>query len=66
MFETVLIWVEWVSGDLEAVAQWEYGSNDEIAYHKVWKQKQSPFNEIGDRAEWGNIVSIGVTLYGGS
>lgn len=47
---------EWVSGDTEAVAQWDYGTSDHVAYHRVWKKEQQPYTEIRDRAEWGNWV----------
>lgn len=47
---------EWASGDVGATAQWDYGTSDGIAYHKVWKQNQQKFNEVNDRAEWGNTV----------
>ncbi|KAH7139099.1 glutaminase GtaA [Dendryphion nanum] len=46
---------EWVSGDLGAVAQWDYGTTNGTAYHRVWKQQQGLFQEVNDRAEWGNI-----------
>ncbi|KAF2111539.1 glutaminase GtaA [Lophiotrema nucula] len=46
---------EWASGDLNAVAQWDFGTADGISYHKVWKQNQQLFSEVDDRAEWGNI-----------
>ncbi|KAF2873756.1 hypothetical protein BDV95DRAFT_593074 [Massariosphaeria phaeospora] len=46
---------EWVSGDLNAVAQWDFGTAGDISYHKIWKQNQQLFNEVGDRAEWGNF-----------
>lgn len=52
--------VEWVSGDLNAVAQWDFGTTDGIAYHKVWKQNQQHFTEVYDRAEWGKIVCMHV------
>ena len=31
-------------------------TDDEIVYHKVWKQTQQTFTEVSDRAEWGNWV----------
>jgi hypothetical protein len=48
--------LEWVSGDLNAVAQWDTAEADDISYHRVWKQNQQLFSEVNDRAEWGNIV----------
>lgn len=51
---------EWASGDVEAIAQWDAGVVDGIAYHKVWKQNQQVFSENRDRAEWGNIVSSSI------
>jgi hypothetical protein len=51
--------IEWVSGDLVSVAEWEFGStSDNIFYHKIWKQEQQVFNEFSDRAQWGNWVSF--------
>jgi len=47
---------EWVSGDVTAVAEWDFGTTDDLAYHKVWKQNQQHFSEFNDHAEWGNIV----------
>ncbi|KAF2260386.1 glutaminase GtaA [Lojkania enalia] len=46
---------EWVSGDLGAVAQWEFETTGDVQYHRVWKQNQQMFSEVRDRAEWGNI-----------
>jgi len=31
-------------------------TDDDIVYHKVWKQTQQTFTEVSDRAEWGNWV----------
>jgi len=45
---------EWISGDLNSVAQWDSGEVDGISYHKVWKQNQQLLTETNDRAEWGN------------
>jgi hypothetical protein len=47
-----------VSGDVSAVAEWEYGTIDDISYHRVYKQDQLVFGEINDRAEWGNLVGF--------
>ncbi|KAF2659697.1 glutaminase GtaA [Lophiostoma macrostomum CBS 122681] len=46
---------EWVSGDVSAIAKWEYGKVDDIAYHRVYKQDQWEFGEVNDRAEWGSV-----------
>jgi hypothetical protein len=54
---------EWVSGDVASKAEWSSGSTlDGINYHKVWKQDQKPFNEVKDRAEWGNVVSFDLKI----
>jgi hypothetical protein len=54
---------EWTSGDVASKAEWSQGSTlDGVSYHKVWRQSQQKFNEIKDRAEWGNVVSILVLL----
>ncbi|KAJ5210815.1 hypothetical protein N7491_010626 [Penicillium cf. griseofulvum] len=45
---------EWVSGDRNAIAEWEYGTTDGVAYHKVRRQTQLAFTEKGQQAEWGN------------
>lgn len=46
---------EWVSGDRNAVAKWEYGETDGgVAYHKVYRQDQLLFSEVNSQAEWGN------------
>ncbi|KAJ5594326.1 Glutaminase A [Penicillium hispanicum] len=44
---------EWVSGDRNAIAQWDYGTSEGIAYHKVYRQTQLAFSEINQQAEWG-------------
>ncbi|GLI76787.1 hypothetical protein PoHVEF18_005065 [Penicillium ochrochloron] len=44
---------EWVSGDRGTTAQWDYGTADGVAYHKVWRQTQLAFSEINQQAEWG-------------
>lgn len=45
---------EWASGDSNAVIQWETSSASGIRSHKIYKQKQSEFQEDGDSAAWGN------------
>ncbi|KAJ5114781.1 hypothetical protein NUU61_000540 [Penicillium alfredii] len=45
---------EWVSGDRNATVQWDYGTTDGIAYHKVHRQTPLAFSEINQQAEWGN------------
>ncbi|CAI7632619.1 hypothetical protein N7533_000851 [Penicillium manginii] len=44
---------EWVSGDRNAIAQWDYGTTDEVAYHKVYRQTQLAFSQNNEQAEWG-------------
>ncbi|KAJ5885050.1 hypothetical protein N7495_009560 [Penicillium taxi] len=44
---------EWVTGDRSAIAQWDYGTNDGVAYHRVYRQTQLAFSEINQQAEWG-------------
>jgi hypothetical protein len=51
---------EWVSGETTSIAQWDYGTTDDIAYHKVWRQTQLEFDESdkpsgNGMAEWGNV-----------
>ncbi|KAB2572356.1 Six-hairpin glycosidase-like protein [Lasiodiplodia theobromae] len=45
---------EWVTGDRSQVAQWEYDTSGDLAYHKVYRQTQQAFSENADQAEWGN------------
>ncbi|KAJ5970611.1 uncharacterized protein N7479_000529 [Penicillium vulpinum] len=45
---------EWVSGDRSAIAEWEYGTTDGVAYHKVHRQSQLAFSQKNEQAEWGN------------
>lgn len=44
---------EWVSGDRSTIAQWDYGTTDDIAYHKVYRQTQLAFSEVNQQGEWG-------------
>lgn len=46
--------LEWVSGDRNAIAEWEYGTTDGVAYHKVHRQTQLEFSEKNEQGEWGN------------
>ncbi|KHJ32645.1 putative glutaminase [Erysiphe necator] len=46
---------EWISGDNNSVAQWNFGrTDDNISYHKVFRQTQLLFSEVADQAEWGS------------
>ncbi|EPS26858.1 Glutaminase A [Penicillium oxalicum] len=45
---------EWVTGDHSAVAQWDYGTSEGVAYHKVFRQTQLAFSETNQQADWGN------------
>ncbi|KAF2746006.1 glutaminase GtaA [Sporormia fimetaria CBS 119925] len=45
----------WVTGDLNAVVEWNYQQVNDVVYHQVWKQHQQHFSETQDRAEWGNL-----------
>lgn len=44
---------EWVSGDRNTVAEWEYGTTDGVAYHKVFRQTQLAFSQNNEQGEWG-------------
>lgn len=46
--------IEWVSGDRNAIAEWEYGTTDGVGYHKIRRQTQLPFSQVNEQAEWGN------------
>lgn len=43
-----------MSGDRSAIAEWDYGTTDGVAYHKVYRQTQLVFSEINQQAEWGS------------
>ncbi|KAJ5555058.1 hypothetical protein N7535_007503 [Penicillium sp. DV-2018c] len=45
---------EWVSGDRNAIAEWDFGTSDGVAYHKVHRQTQLAFSQNNEQAEWGN------------
>ncbi|KAJ6085590.1 hypothetical protein N7499_005219 [Penicillium canescens] len=45
---------EWVSGDRSAIAEWEYGTTDGVAYHKVHRQTPLAFSQVNEQGEWGN------------
>ncbi|CAG8400235.1 unnamed protein product [Penicillium salamii] len=62
---------EWVSGDRNAVAEWDYGTTDGVAYHKVYRQTQLAFSEKNEQGEWGywywaTDASPGMTHQSGS
>ncbi|KAJ5233992.1 uncharacterized protein N7469_005758 [Penicillium citrinum] len=44
---------EWVSGNRNSIAQWDYGTTDGVAYHKVYRQTQLGFSQWNEQAEWG-------------
>jgi len=50
--------IEWVSGDVAVTAKWDFGSVNDLVYHKLSRQDQQIFSEFNDRAEWGNFVSL--------
>lgn len=43
-----------MSGDRSTTAQWDYGTTDNVAYHKVYRQTQLAFSEVNQQGEWGN------------
>ncbi|PLB33282.1 glutaminase GtaA [Aspergillus candidus] len=46
---------EWVSGDRNTVAQWDYGTTKNgVAYHRVWRQTPLQFSENREQGEWGD------------
>lgn len=52
--------VEWASGEKDATAQWDYHTSGNIAYHQVWRQQQTVFDENNKpdgngMANWGNV-----------
>jgi len=42
-----------VSGDRTAIAQWDYGTTDNVAYHRVYRQTQLAFSQNNEQGEWG-------------
>lgn len=46
---------EWSSGDRSQMVTWNTVSNSDVIYHSVRLQKLVVFNEVSDRAEWGNL-----------
>ena len=67
---------EWASGDGDAVAQWDFDSYVNVAYHKVWRQIQIPFDENAKpdgngQANWGYVYwgtnkAAGLTVQSGA
>ncbi|KAF2633090.1 glutaminase GtaA [Macroventuria anomochaeta] len=62
---------EWVSGDVDVTAQWDFGLMNDVVYHKLSRQNQQKFSEFNDRAEWGNFyyattAQNGVTYQSGA
>ncbi|EED14629.1 conserved hypothetical protein [Talaromyces stipitatus ATCC 10500] len=46
---------EWVSGDSSQYAQWDYNTTDNnVAYHQIFRQNQEAWSEISDQTEFGN------------
>lgn len=50
----LLIALEWASGDTGAVIQWESNTRANIRSHKFYRREQKEFEEINDKAAWGN------------
>jgi hypothetical protein len=46
--------LEWISGDRDAIAQWDFGVANNTAYHQVYRQEQLLFSESSEQADWGN------------
>jgi hypothetical protein len=46
--------IEWVSGDRNTIAEWDYDTIDGVAYHKVYRQTQLAFSQNNEQGEWGN------------
>lgn len=46
--------LEWISGDRTAIAQWDFGTTGNVAYHRVYRQTQLLFSQTqGHQADWG-------------
>ncbi|KAH8690740.1 glutaminase GtaA [Talaromyces proteolyticus] len=46
---------EWVSGDRSSIAQWDFGTTGNVAYHTVYRQTQLLFSQTqGHQADWGD------------
>ena len=46
---------EWSSGDRSQMVTWNTVSNSDVIYHSIRLQKLAVFNEVNDRAQWGNL-----------
>lgn len=49
---------EWIAGNPDSIAEWDYDKNSGVAYHKVWRQKQLEFSEESDQANWVSVLTI--------
>lgn len=49
------ILLEWASGDLGAVLEWDYGTSDGVAYHSFNRQTQTEITESNNMANWGTF-----------
>lgn len=45
---------EWVSGTRTNIAQWDFGTTGNVAFHHVFRQTQHQFRETAMQAEWGD------------
>ncbi|KAJ8127838.1 hypothetical protein O1611_g5798 [Lasiodiplodia mahajangana] len=46
--------LEWASGDLSAVLEWDYGTSGGVAYHQFYRQSQTEISETRELPNWGN------------
>lgn len=49
-----MLYSEWIAGDRDAIAQWNYSVVGDVAYHQIYRQNQILFSESSNQADWGN------------
>lgn len=47
--------LEWASGDLGAVIEWDYGTSDGVAYHEFHRESQTEITETRELPNWGTF-----------
>lgn len=47
--------LEWASGDLGAVIEWDYGTSDGVAYHEFSRKSQTEISETKELPNWGTF-----------
>jgi hypothetical protein len=47
--------LEWASGDLNAILEWDYGTANGVAYHEFYRQSQTEISETRELPNWGTF-----------